>query len=141
MAGKPGNLNAVKTGRHSRALVVGKLPKGLTYVTKRLRTLKKRLEATLIACKGSIELTDEVAIQTALRWEIAAAVAQHTLSNAADLTSDQRVSYAQAIAKASAERDKSIRLLKLSAADAAPPWANLAVIDQPATEGTEAHVG
>jgi hypothetical protein len=108
-----GNLNAIKTGRHSRTLVVGKLPKGLSYVAQRLRVLRRQIEAAVLDVRGVIDFTDQHVIQTAVRWEMAAAVAQHTLATVADLTADQRVSFAQYIAKASTERDKSLAQLKL----------------------------
>jgi hypothetical protein len=115
MAAEIGNLNAIRTGRHSKALVTGKYPKGLTYVRKQLLALARALEAALMDSKGRVDIQDQFTIRTVCRCEAHARLCQHVLNSEwATLTVDQKQSLSRDIAKASIDRDKALRALELT---------------------------
>ena len=109
MAGQPGNTNAIRHG-----LTVGTLPAGCTYVTRAIAELRRALEQTVLNLRGEISLFDAATIQTTLRWERHAILAQRWLRKEKEtLSADRKVFFSREIARASAERDKCLKDLGL----------------------------
>ena len=72
--------------------------------------------------KGEVNLQDAACIQTCLRWERHACLAQRWLTKMqADLKPEQRLTFSREIARASAERDKSLASLRLDK-EVRLPW-------------------
>lgn len=104
-----GNANNLRHG-----LRAGQLPRDAKYIEYRLNAFRRTLEQTVLAAKGEVTLPDAAAIQTCLRWERHACLAQRWLVKAGDtLKPEQRLNFSREIARASAERDKAIAALKL----------------------------
>ena len=104
-----GNRNALRHG-----LKAGQLPKGAKYIELRLNAFRRQLEDSVLGCRGEITLTDAALIQTCLRWERHACLAQRWLVKAGDtLKATDRLMFSREISRASTERDKSLALLKL----------------------------
>ncbi|MBM4069110.1 MAG: hypothetical protein FJ271_09225 [Planctomycetes bacterium] len=92
----------------------GKLPKSARYIEVRVNIVRRNLESAVVESKGEVSLPDAAAIQTACRWERHAALAQRWLTKEHDkMTPEQRLNFSREIAKASAERDKAIKMLNL----------------------------
>ena len=105
---QPGNRNA--TMRHG--LKAGRLPKDCRYIELRLNAFRRQLEDAVVAARGEVTMTDAAAIQTCLRWERHAALAQRWLTKAGDtLKPVDRLKFSEAIAKASDNRDRALRAL------------------------------
>lgn len=104
-----GNANGMRHG-----LKAGKLPKDAKYIEVRLNIFRRNLEEAVLAVKETISLPDAAAIQTAMRWERHAALAQRWLTKeGATLKPVDRLAFSREIARASGERDKAISMLKL----------------------------
>ena len=114
-----GNQNAVRHG-----LVAGDLPKDAKYIRNRINGFRRQLEAAVIAVKNEITLTDAASIQTCIRWERHASLAQRWLTKSIDeLSPTERLHFSREICKASSERDKAIHALRLdSSGQHALPW-------------------
>jgi hypothetical protein len=68
----------------------------------------------VIACKGEVSLIDAAAINSAMRWERHALLAQRWLrKDWEELTADQRLNFSREVARASSERDKCLKTLGL----------------------------
>ncbi len=114
--GKPGrsgapreNINAIRHG-----LKAGQLPKDAKYIEYRLNAFRRTLEQAVLGARGEVTIPDAATIQTCLRWERHACLAQRWLVKAGDtLKPEQRLTFSREIARASAERDKAIAALKL----------------------------
>lgn len=116
--GQIGNDHGTRHG-----LRAGKLPKDARYIEIQMNLLRRQIEATVIEAKGEISLTDAAFIQTAMRWERHAALAQRWLTKQYDeLSPDQRLHFSREIARASAERDKAIANLRLDVTNSNQPW-------------------
>ena len=103
------NVNAIRHG-----LTSGNLPKGAKYIQHQMDRLRRQLEAAVIEAKGQVTLSDAAAIQSAIRWERHSALALRWLRVEGDkLKPTDRLTFSREIARASAERDKAIRELKL----------------------------
>jgi hypothetical protein len=90
------------------------LPSDARYVEKRCNVFRRKLEAMVLAAKGTISLTDAAAINGALRWERFSALAAHWLrKEASSLSASDRLRFAEAMARGGDYRDKNIRLLNL----------------------------
>jgi len=112
-----GNDNAA---RHY--LRAGKLPAKLQYIEHRINSFRRHLEDEVAAKKGAVNLVDAAAINSACKWERHGVLAQHWLRHEADkLSAGDRLRFSEAIAKASDQRDKNLRLLGLGAAPV-DPW-------------------
>lgn len=95
-------------------LTSGQLPDGCGYVQRLTNLLRQQLEDAILERSGEIVLSDAAAIQTAVRWERHALLAQCWLrQKVEELTPDQLLLFSRDIARASAERDKCIRSLRL----------------------------
>ena len=103
-----GNNNAMRHG-----LKGGQLPKDCRYIELRLNAFRRNLEDAVMAERGAVTLTDAAAIQTCLRWERHAALAQRWLVKSTDMKPEQKLAFSREIARASSERDKALAMLKL----------------------------
>ncbi|MGE0760613.1 MAG: hypothetical protein AB7O38_26615 [Pirellulaceae bacterium] len=104
-----GNGNAVRHG-----LTAGTLPKGAAYIARSTGQFRTALEGAIVERKGEISLHDAAVIQTAIRWERHALLVQRWLRRElADLSPDQRLAFSRDVARASAERDKCLKILGL----------------------------
>lgn len=122
-SGAPGeNRNAIRHG-----LMAGRLPKGAGYVRRETDQLRTLIENAVAAANGGeISLNDAACIQTAIRWERHALLAQRWLRLEAEtLTPDQRLAFSRDVARASAERDKCLKSLGLDVRPGSDPWAVL----------------
>lgn len=108
----PGNKNAVRHG-----LTTGKLPVGCGWVATLTNHLRTALENAVIAAHGEITLYEAAVINTAIRWERHAMLAQRWLRITADLTIDQKLAFHREVARASTERDKCLKELGLHASE------------------------
>lgn len=104
-----GNGNALRHG-----LKAGQLPKDAKYIEYRLNAFRRTLEQAVLSAKGEVNIPDAAAIQTCLRWERHACLAQRWLVKAGDtLKPEQRLTFSREIARASTERDKAISALRI----------------------------
>jgi hypothetical protein len=111
-------------------LRAGQLPKDAKYIEHRMNAFRRELETALIDSKGEINLTDAAFIQTALRWERHATLAQRWLTKNSDkLKPEQLLTFSREIARASAERDKALTALQLDG-KLKSPW-----LDAPTPNG------
>jgi len=114
------NQNALQQG-----MTAGSLPDGCSYIANKTKALRSALQQAVLAVRGEVSITDAAAINTAVRAERLAMLAQRWLRLSAETMShDQRLAYARETVKASEQRDKAIRSLNLDAA--ADPMAALA---------------
>ena len=92
----------------------GQLPPGAKYIEHRLNALRRTLEDALIALNGEVTINNAAHIQSALRWERHAALAQRWLTKQYDeLKPADRIKFSESVARASDCRDKAIRALNL----------------------------
>jgi len=106
-----GSQNALRHG-----LRAGKLPRELAYIEKRTNIFRRDLEALVVKLKGDISVNDAAAINSATKWERHACLAADWLrKEASKLSASDRLKFSEAIAKASDNRDRNIRLLQLDA--------------------------
>lgn len=115
---QPGNRNNLRHG-----LKGGQLPKEARYIEHRMNDFRRQLEGAVIASKGEISLPDAAYVQTAMRWERHAALAQRWLTKQHDeMKPEQRLHFSREVARASAERDKAIAALGLDSKAKSMPW-------------------
>ena len=137
-SGKPGRSGPPKGNRNAlrHGLKAGQLPEGAKYIELRLNAFRRQLEDSVLGCRGEITLTDAALIQTCLRWERHACLAQRWLVKAGDtLKPADRLAFSREIARASAERDKALKDLDL---DREPdPWAAIYDVETEEGEGNE----
>lgn len=110
----PTNRNALRHGLRS-----GQLPSGAGYIVRITRELRASIEDAVASRNdGSVSLYHASLINSAIRWERHALLCQRWLRLEADkLNPDQRLAYSRESARASAERDKCLRLLGLDRSD------------------------
>lgn len=115
--------NGTSNSRSLRhGLTNGQLPPGAKYIQNRIDKFRRNLEGLVEALKGSVSVIDAAAINSACKWERHGLLAQRWLRKEAEkLTATERLKFSEAIAKASDQRDKNLRLLGL---DRGPedPW-------------------
>lgn len=124
----PGSANAA---RHF--LKGGKLPSHLSFVENRVNAFRRHVEAMVIEKKGEISLADAASINSATKWERHGCLAQYWLRLAEDesgkmrgkkpttpMSYADRLKFSEAVAKASDNRDKNLRLLGLETVQLAP---------------------
>ena len=114
--GKPGRSGPPKgnTNGMRHGLRAGKLPKDARYIENRLNAFRRTLEQAVLDSRNEVNLTDAACIQTCIRWERHAELAQRWLTKAGDtLKPAERLNFSREIARASAERDKSIAALRI----------------------------
>jgi len=106
---KGGAGNAIRHGMKGSAL-----PKGCKYIEHRVNSLRRQMEAAVIAARKEIGILDAAAINSILKWERHGLLAAHWLRKEADkLSAGDRLRFSEAIAKASDNRDRNIRALGL----------------------------
>jgi hypothetical protein len=118
--GKKGRSGAPTENRNAmrHGLRAGQLPKDAKYIENRLNAFRRQLEDAVMADKGAVSLVDAAAIQTCIRWERHAALAQRWLTKAGDtLKPAERLHFSREIARASSERDKALTPLALEKGD------------------------
>jgi hypothetical protein len=135
---QPGNTSGVRHG-----LTTSALPPGCKHIQISANRLRRQLEGAVLAARGRVSLTDAAIIATALRWERHASLAGRWLRlRAKDMSPGELLQFSRDVARASAERDRAILLLKLDDAPDAP-WVEQALPALPAgpvatTDATEA---
>ena len=108
----PGNRNGRGNLRHG--LRGGSLPKEAKYIENRLNGFRRTLEDAVLALRGAISITDAACIQSVLRWERHACLAQRWLTKEyKTLKPADRLTFSREIARASGERDKALKMLDL----------------------------
>lgn len=137
VCGKDSNFKG-KKGRSGapprHCLTAGKLPRHLAYIENKLNAFRRHVESLVMDTKGTIDITDAMLINSALKWERHGRLAQHWLRQEGDkLKVAERLRFSEVIAKASDCRDKAIDKLKLNAPQKAP-WEALVV--HPVEEGS-----
>lgn len=101
------NRNATRHG-----LRAASLPKGSSYITRATNELRRAIEDAVATAKGGVNIIDAATIQTIMRHERHAMLAQRWLKkDIENMTLDQRLKYSAEIGRASAERDKCLRSL------------------------------
>lgn len=124
MGAPPGNANAVKHGLTCRDplrfdLILGELGDSLKLVVRHTNALRRQIEDAVLAAKGQIDILDAATIQTACRWERVSQLAHRWIEEGVgEMTQSERLHFAQTIARASTERDKCLKALRLDASDA-----------------------
>lgn len=104
-----GNVNAQRHGMRG-----GTLPKGCRYIEHRVNTLRREVEAAILEAKGEIGIVDAAAVNSILKWERHGLLAAHWLRHEAEkLSAGDRLRFSEAVAKASDNRDRNIRVLGL----------------------------
>ena len=79
------------------------------------------LEDAVLANRNEVSILDAACIQTCLRWERHAALAQRWLVKADnELKPEQRLTFSREVARASSERDKALATLRLDATPEPP---------------------
>lgn len=111
--GRPGapmkNRNGMRHGLRS-----GALPRGAAYVKREVDEMRVAIEDAVMARKGAIDIFDAATIQSAMRWERHALLAQRWLRQSCEtMTPDQRLAYSREIARASSARDRCLERLGL----------------------------
>ena len=128
-----GNRNARGNIRHG--LRAGSLPKDARYIEVRLNGFRRKVEDIVLAVKGEVSLHDAACVQTAVRWERHACLAQRWLTKEWNtLKPTDRLQFSREVARASAERDRAIKELDLNRDRTADAWAAL---DVESVEGGE----
>src|SRR4051812_30154928 len=103
------NRNALRHGLRG-----GQLPKGEKNVEVRLCKFRQTLEDAVLAAHHEVNLIAAATIQTIVRWERHAALAQRWLAKEGHtMTAIERLKYSREIAMASKERDKALHSLDL----------------------------
>lgn len=103
------NTNALRHG-----LTAANLPKSCRYIYHRLNNLRRTLETLLVESKGEVGMADGATIQTILRWERAAQLAERYFRlEGAKLGAVVAQGFVDKAADASEKRDKAIARLKL----------------------------
>ncbi len=119
------NRNAIRHG-----LKTGTLPKGAFYIRKITDELRRQLEDHVMAARGAVSMIEAATIQTAVRWERHAMLAQRWLNREVDsMTMEQRLAFSREIARASAERDRCLRALDLDSDSQNDLFDSLRIID------------
>lgn len=114
-------FHSADRGSLRHGLKAGQLPKDAKYIEIRLNIFRQKLEDAVLLSRNHVTMTDAALIQTALRWERHAALAQRWLVKAGDtLKAAERLQFSREIARASSERYKALSALKLDAE--VNPW-------------------
>lgn len=104
------NRNALRHG-----LTASRLPRGAGYIARDTEALRRVLEDAVAELNnGDVSLYAGALINSAIRWERHALLCGRWLRHEADQMDHQaRLTFSQAVAKASSERDKCLKLLGL----------------------------
>jgi len=133
------NKNAFRHGLRT----VGMLPKDCSWVRKRLAAFRNLLEVAVTETHGKIGLVHGAIIQTTLRWEMVAVLAQRWLREANDeLSPTEKLAFARQIALASDSRDRALGRLDLDrdkSAEISAFYAPSVAIVSPGGDGEPKH--
>lgn len=95
-------------------LATGALPPGASYVQKVIAVFRRAVEYEIAERNGELSLYHHAVIQTACRHEVVAQLWQRWLkAEAKNMSVGERLSVTQAIARASTDRDKCLKELRL----------------------------
>ena len=111
------NRNSIRHGMQS-----GMLPKNCRYIEVRLNVFRRTIEDALLKSKGEISIVDAARINSAVKWEKMGMLATRWIRIEGDnLKPLDKLKFAEAVAKASDNRDRALKELGL---DAKPrnPW-------------------
>lgn len=115
---------------HGAGIAVGgKVPKGMSYIRRLVRTFKRHLDEAVIGSGRDIDIATASQINQACHWHRHLKTMEKLLADTPDLTPGEILSTSREIAKAAAERDRSIRALGLIVASPPgddDPWLTLA---------------
>lgn len=118
------NMNHFGSGLNSDPAIgqlrlkMGSLPPSLLRVERAANQFRRALENAVELAHGRVDMVAALAINTAARWERHSLLALRWLrDHHATMDDADRLRYSKEIAKASAERDKAVTQLRLSAAD------------------------
>jgi hypothetical protein len=107
-----GNTNAIRHG-----LTASALPKGCRRIERMAGKLRHSIEAAVLDSGGTLDLVTVATVNTAVRWATHGMLAARWLRLHCDeMDNTERLTFSREVARASAERDKSIRLLGLGRA-------------------------
>jgi hypothetical protein len=110
----PAPENNTNAARHG--LVSGNLPRGCAYVVRIVNQYRAAVESAVIEAHGKIDVYHASLIQTVCRWERHALLCQRWMRKEGDkLTPEQRLTFSRDLARASSERDKTLKALGLDA--------------------------
>jgi len=122
------NTNAARHGL-KMGLTNSMLPKGCSYVRRRLGQFRRVIEQEVLDVHGSINVVQALAIDTAARWCRHAMLAERWLRlRAKEMSDADRLKYSREIAMAAAARDRAVEQLEI---DRQPQDLLTAVIQQP----------
>lgn len=132
--GKAGRSGPPMDNRNNlrHGLKAGKLPKAARYVEHQLNRLRRELEDRVLALRGEVSLVDAAAIVSAIRWERHGALCNRWLRlEEENLKPLDRLQFSREVARASTERDRSIKLLRLDPASEANNAIDILYSDPP----------
>ncbi len=112
VGGQQGNRNAQRHGLRS-----AKLPKDSKYIEYTLNALRLALEAAVLDSHGAVTVTHAALVQSAVRHERRAALAERWGRVKPDLTLSEKLSIEREIGNATDARDRCIERLKLDESD------------------------
>jgi hypothetical protein len=110
--GQPGNRNAQRHGLRS-----SNLPAGCKAVENRLHQFGKAMRTAIVDARGGMSIVDAALVQSAIRHEKRAALAERWLRVEPELTLEQRLTLMRESSAATDSRDKCLEKLKLDRAD------------------------
>lgn len=124
-----GNRNSLKHG-----LTSGRLPPGSSYIKRAMGRFVAAVEEAVVDAGGELDVMTAATIQSAMRWERHALLAQRWLVQAfGELSHADRLAYSREIARASSERDKCLRVLGIGPDEIGGPVYNMPVAATPAS--------
>ena len=113
MGGPLNNRNAETHGIHSW-LIIGKLPKGASYVRRVINRMKTELQAAVVEVKGELTVPDAALCQSAARHEGVVLLATRWLRERGnDMSDSDRLAYMRQISTGTDNRDRAIKALGL----------------------------
>lgn len=127
-SGKRGGAPRENRNHLRHGLCSGKLPSGMSYVTKVASQFRKALENATLAAHDQIDVAKAATIAAAMIWFIHGAKARRWAEkHDDDFTHDQRLAFSREEAKAADMIAKHIRDLNLDTAPGANPFGTLIV--------------
>ena len=109
------NTNAVT---HGLRMALAKSPAGCHYIDVAVNAMRNALEALCLEVRGTLGTFERLCIHSACRWEKHSQLASRWLRlGEGDLSAADRLAYSREAARASSERDKSLKMLGLDKRD------------------------
>lgn len=94
-------------------LKAGKLPYENASIENTTNALRRLLEDAVLAARGTVTLSDALAISSACKWERHGLLVLWQLRKAPELKPLDRIAASREIAKASTQRDLAVSLLRI----------------------------